>query len=162
MGSGASFALGLADMHPALSVLVGLAVALLLNRWRVPLGLAFVAGAATITLGSGLGLTATGAAFGEVLGAPKTWAFAGQVTLVFVLSIVMKLAGGLDVLVEAAGALIRNRRARLASLPALVGLLPMPGGAVVSAPLVDQTRCDVELGARDKNLINYWFFRWFT
>ena len=120
MGSGASFALGLADMHPALSVLVGLAVALLLNRWRVPLGLAFVAGAATITLGSGLGLTATGAAFGEVLGAPKTWAFAGQVTLVFVLSIVMKLAGGLDVLVEAAGALIRNRRARLArqSLPA--------------------------------------------
>ena len=33
----------------------------------------------------------------------------------------------------------------------------MPGGAVVSAPLVDQTRCDVELGARDKNLINYWF-----
>jgi integral membrane protein (TIGR00529 family) len=33
----------------------------------------------------------------------------------------------------------------------------MPGGALVSAPLVEQTRCDTQLAAGDKNLINYWF-----
>ena len=144
-------------MHPALAVVLGLVLALLLSRWRVPMGAAFLVGAATMAFAAGMGLDETGAAFGVVFAAGSTWVFAAQVTLVFVLSIVLKLSGSLDVLVAAAGALISNRRLRLASLPALVGLLPMPGGAVVSAPLVDRMRCDVTLETRDKNLINYWF-----
>ena len=142
-------------MHPALAVVVGLTVALLLSKKQVPMGLAFVAGAVSILV-SAARLQGAGPAFGALL-TIDTWLFAAQVTLVFVMSIVMRLAGNLDVLVDAAGAIIRNRRVRLASLPALVGLLPMPGGAVVSAPLVDRTRCDVDLGAHEKNLINYWF-----
>lgn len=144
-------------MHPALAVTFGLVIALLLTRWRVPMGAAFLVGAVAMALSTGRGPAWTAAALGEVLAAGSTWVFACQVTLVFVLSVVLRLAGSLDVLVAAAGALIRNRRIRLASLPALVGLLPMPGGAVVSAPLVERMRCDVELGTRDKNLINYWF-----
>lgn len=144
-------------MHPALAVVLGLVIALLLSRWRVPMGVAFLLGAGAMAFGTGMGVRDTGEAFGGVLTAGSTWVFAAQVTLVFVLSVVLKLAGSLEVLVAAAGAVIRNRRVRLASLPALVGLLPMPGGAVVSAPLVEQTRCDVDLGSKDKNLINYWF-----
>lgn len=142
-------------MHPALAVVLGLSVALLLSKRQVPMGLAFVAGAVAILAGT-WELGRVGAVAGRLVTA-DTWVFASQVTLVFVMSIVMRFAGSLDVLVEAAGAMIKNRRARLASLPALVGLLPMPGGAVVSAPLIDKTRCDVDLGSRDKNLINYWF-----
>lgn len=50
-----------------------------------------------------------------------------------------------------------SRRFSLAVLPAIIGLLPMPGGAVFSAPLVDD--CDSE-GAVEpilKTKINYWF-----
>jgi len=50
-----------------------------------------------------------------------------------------------------------SRKAALAMLPAVIGFLPMPGGALFSAPLVD--RCDTE-GAIPpllKTQINYWF-----
>ena len=49
------------------------------------------------------------------------------------------------------------RRAAMAALPAVIGFLPMPGGALFSAPLVD--RCDPE-GMLDPLLkvrANYWF-----
>ena len=48
---------------------------------------------------------------------------------------------------------------RIASvaLPALVGLLPMPGGAYVSATLVDTIYSRRELRGEEKVFINFWF-----
>lgn len=50
-----------------------------------------------------------------------------------------------------------SRKTSMAVLPAVIGLLPMPGGALFSAPLVDQ--CDTENGLDPvlKTEINYWF-----
>ncbi len=144
-------------MHPALSVVLGLVAVLILVRFRAPMGPAFLLGSLVMAFSAGMGPGEVSGSLSQVFMAGPTWMFVAQVTLVFVLSVVMQLAGSLDVVVSAAGTLIRNRRLRLASLPALVGLLPMPGGAVVSAPLVERTRCDVDLGQRDKNLVNYWY-----
>jgi integral membrane protein (TIGR00529 family) len=53
--------------------------------------------------------------------------------------------------------LVSSPRLNLTIFPALIGLLPMPGGAVFSAPMVK------ELGARSKltggqlSFVNYWF-----
>jgi hypothetical protein len=49
------------------------------------------------------------------------------------------------------------RRLSLAALPAIVGLLPMPGGAVFSAPLVDSADSRGELEPGLKARTNYWF-----
>lgn len=50
-----------------------------------------------------------------------------------------------------------SRKVALAMLPAVIGFLPMPGGAIFSAPLVD--RCDTEgtIPPLLKTQINYWF-----
>ncbi|MEW5814589.1 MAG: DUF401 family protein, partial [Spirochaetota bacterium] len=50
-----------------------------------------------------------------------------------------------------------SKRASMAILPAVIGLLPMPGGALFSAPLVAD--CDTENGVSSnlKTRINYWF-----
>jgi hypothetical protein len=48
-------------------------------------------------------------------------------------------------------------RAALAVLPAVIGLLPMPGGAIFSAPLVDDCDERKELSPVLKTQINYWF-----
>ncbi|MFC1585618.1 DUF401 family protein [Fibrobacterota bacterium] len=50
-----------------------------------------------------------------------------------------------------------SQRVSMALLPAVIGLLPMPGGALFSAPLVDD--CDVEKKLEPilKARINYWF-----
>jgi uncharacterized protein len=45
----------------------------------------------------------------------------------------------------------------LAALPAVIGLLPMPGGALFSAPLVDDVDEKKELTPLEKTRINYWF-----
>lgn len=42
-------------------------------------------------------------------------------------------------------------------LPAVVGLLPMPGGAIFSAPLVEANDSQKNVPAITKTLINYWF-----
>ncbi len=50
-----------------------------------------------------------------------------------------------------------SRRAILAALPAVVGLLPMPAGALFSAPLVDDADDAGLLSQVEKTRINYWF-----
>jgi integral membrane protein (TIGR00529 family) len=48
-------------------------------------------------------------------------------------------------------------RLRLIFFPALIGLLPMPGGAVFSAPMVKAVSSSMRLGNEEKVVINYWF-----
>ncbi len=83
--------------------------------------------------------------------------FLGIVVLqVIWLSMQMKEAGILDDLVQNIQGRFSSRLS-MATLPAIIGFLPMPGGAYFSAPLVD--RCDEEEKEEKikKNLINYWF-----
>jgi hypothetical protein len=48
-------------------------------------------------------------------------------------------------------------RMAIAALPAVIGLLPMPGGALFSAPLVEDVDEKKELPALEKTRVNYWF-----
>ncbi|MBN1835015.1 MAG: DUF401 family protein [Spirochaetales bacterium] len=48
-------------------------------------------------------------------------------------------------------------RAAFAALPAVIGLLPMPGGAVFSAPMVDRADVSGSIPAWVKTQANYWF-----
>lgn len=45
----------------------------------------------------------------------------------------------------------------LAVVPAIIGLIPMPGGALFSAPLVDDCDTDKSMDPYLKTKINYWF-----
>lgn len=143
---------------PALfAIALGLVTSLVLARRKVPMGAAFVVGAAVLGLASGQGVSGTLEGLYRALTHQSTLAFAILVFVVFTLTAVLRRLGSLEVLVQGAGHFIKSRRLRLASLPALVGLLPMPGGAVVSAPLLDRTATDCALDGSTKNVINYWF-----
>ena len=50
-----------------------------------------------------------------------------------------------------------SRRGAVAVLPAVIGLLPMPGGALFSAPLVDSVDTDDSMSAGLKTQANHWF-----
>jgi uncharacterized protein len=52
---------------------------------------------------------------------------------------------------------LKSPRFLLAGFPALVGLLPMPGGALFSAPLVAAVDPENTLAPAHKAAINYWF-----
>ncbi len=50
-----------------------------------------------------------------------------------------------------------SQRAAMAVLPAIIGFLPMPGGAIFSAPLVDDCDHQQDINPVIKTRINYWF-----
>lgn len=78
------------------------------------------------------------------------------VSQVIWLSSQMSRIGVMAALVDSIRALVSQRTA-VAMLPAVIGLLPMPGGAIFSAPLLDD--CDRENNIKPllKTKINYWF-----
>jgi len=52
---------------------------------------------------------------------------------------------------------IGSRRWGMVALPALIGLLPMPGGAIFSAPMVDAFDEEGRLPPSLKSFLNYWY-----
>jgi integral membrane protein (TIGR00529 family) len=53
--------------------------------------------------------------------------------------------------------LFRSTKLLLILLPALVGLLPMPAGAMMSAPMVEQVGSKRKVPAQIRMVVNYWF-----
>jgi len=79
------------------------------------------------------------------------------IVLIMVLSELLRQTAGLKRIAEALQALIPSGRFVLAALPALVGLLPMVGGAMFSAPMVDEVGGRLGVGQERKTFVNYWF-----
>ncbi len=77
--------------------------------------------------------------------------------LILFLENVMRKTQLLQRMVSAVTALARDRRLAMAMLPAFVGLLPSAGGAVFSAPMVEEASQGLGLTAERKSFINYWY-----
>jgi integral membrane protein (TIGR00529 family) len=88
---------------------------------------------------------------------PKTLALSILVGLILVLSHSMERVGQMKRLLDNFQGLIRNNAVNLIIFPALIGLLPMPGGAVFSAPMVKDLGRRQKLSAAQLSYANYWF-----
>jgi uncharacterized protein len=130
---------------------------LLLTRLRVPLTLAVLAGA--VAIGLMFGLTAgelVGALIAGVL-APITLGVLLTMVALLLLSQVLRDTGRLQHIVELARLALRRPGVAMAALPALIGFLPMPGGALFSAPMVESAAGGTERGGAKLSAINFWF-----
>lgn len=59
--------------------------------------------------------------------------------------------------------MVPDRRLVIASIPAIFGLMPMPGGALVSAPMIDEEGDALGTNGIIKTVTNWWFRHiWFT
>ncbi|MGD9043787.1 MAG: DUF401 family protein [Desulfobacterales bacterium] len=88
---------------------------------------------------------------------PKTLSIAGIVALILVLSNSMEMAGQMQRLLGRFRGLVSSPRLNLVILPALIGLLPMPGGAAFSAPMVKELGTQSRLSGAQLSFVNYWF-----
>ncbi|KJR99656.1 MAG: hypothetical protein VR65_15485 [Desulfobulbaceae bacterium BRH_c16a] len=79
------------------------------------------------------------------------------VGLILVLSDGLERSGQSARLMGALSGYLVRVRLRLIFFPALIGLLPMPGGAIFSAPMVKAVSADMDLKNEDRAVINYWF-----
>jgi len=79
------------------------------------------------------------------------------VALIMVLGELLRQTASTQGMVDALQALIPNGRIVIAALPALIGLLPMVGGAMFSAPMVDEVGEHLKADQERKTFVNYWF-----
>ncbi|MCK4385838.1 MAG: DUF401 family protein [candidate division Zixibacteria bacterium] len=69
----------------------------------------------------------------------------------------LRLIENLRDLTKALENLVKNTKVVLMMLPAVIGFLPMPGGALVSAPMVEEVGARKGLSPEIKTTMNYWF-----
>jgi integral membrane protein (TIGR00529 family) len=92
-----------------------------------------------------------------VLGEPAKFLLLFVILLLLIFSDVLSTSGRMEKTVGALRTLLKSDRLLVAGLPALIGLLPMPGGALFSAPLVASADSGNHLKPHHKTAINYWF-----
>jgi len=88
---------------------------------------------------------------------PTTLKLIGIIILVYILSGVLRKVESLRDLVDSLQGLVKDYRLILAFIPALLGLIPMPAGAMFSAPMVKEVGDRVGLTPEEETFVNYWF-----
>ncbi|MFZ7127090.1 MAG: DUF401 family protein [Desulfobacterales bacterium] len=138
---------------------VGLVFGFLLFAIRKKLSLGSAFALASILLGLLFGMriaTLIGAIL-AALAQPKTLALAVVVGLILVLSRSMESCGQMQRLLGRFEGLVRHPGINLITFPVLIGLLPMPGGAVFSAPMVQAIGEPRGHDPAELSYVNYWF-----
>ena len=143
-------------MPATFRILLVFALILLVIK-RLSLGSAFTLGA--VILGFIFGMTPLELTISmcRALIHPKTLALSLVVSLILVLSHSMEATGQMERLLQGFKGLVANPLLNLAMFPALIGLLPMPGGAVFSAPMVKNLGRNRGLDKVQLSFLNYWF-----
>jgi integral membrane protein (TIGR00529 family) len=133
-----------------------LAGVLLANRFGLSLGVAIFLFSVLLSLWSGTGIPGL---WRQVTSFENPDNYLLPVVIIALLFFTEALdrTGRMERTVTALKIWLKNKKILLAGLPALVGLLPMPGGALFSAPLVASVDIEGELDVAHKAAINYWF-----
>ena len=140
-----------------LKILVIFGLILIAVRKKIILGNVFFGASIVTGLLFGLGIGDVLSSIIHSLSHPKTLALGCVVSLILVLSMSMEKAREMDRLLGAFQGLISNPLLNLVVFPALIGLLPMPGGAIFSAPMVKNIAKPFKVSPALLSYINYWF-----
>ncbi|MEE9443995.1 MAG: DUF401 family protein [candidate division Zixibacteria bacterium] len=85
------------------------------------------------------------------------WRLFAAIAIVTFLGNLLKTTGSFDRLTDAAQHLAGGKRTATAILPASIGMMPMPAGALLSAPLVKEVLKDDNLKPEFLSATNYWY-----
>ena len=129
------------------------------SRLRIPLGAGLIIGGLTLDLWSGNNITALQADLLQALRRPELWLLAVTITLIMEVGYFMASDQNGKAIVSLAYRFggKHGQAASLVLIPAAIGLVPMPGGALFSAPLVGRSTQNSSSTPEWKAAVNYWF-----
>lgn len=140
-----------------IKLLVIIAALLALLRFKIDLAPAILlSGVVTIVLFQVNVVTALEAAAKKVA-APKTLELIVVILLVLYIGNIQKSKKMFDRLIDSLNVMLRDKRIVAMVSPAIIGFLPMLGGALFSAPLVDVSTKDMDMKPEFKTFVNFWF-----
>lgn len=140
-------------------LLTGLVLAFIiwLLRRKVSMAAVMPIGALLLALLYLLPISELGRAVWLGVAAPKSLEMTATLALTMVMENLLRTTGMLKRMVSSLSAALPDRRMVMAALPAMIGMLPSPGGAVFSAPMVAEAAEGITASAEQKALINYWY-----
>ena len=136
-----------------LTIMASIAIIIALPRFKVNIAVAILIGALFL-------LVSLGANWSMVLGDLLSWGFWRIIFIVFLSLLIVALmekTGYLGMMVKSVKGIAPSLGASMVSISAFIGLLPMPGGAYVSARLVDPIAKELNLDPTEATSLNYWF-----
>ena len=126
-------------------------------RRKVPIGITLVAMGPLTALVYQVPLEPLWDAYRNVALSHRFFSLTGLVVLATFMGCLLNELGYLNRLAEACKLLKGGNKTAVAVLPPLIGVMPMPGGSLLSAPLVDSLLSDKRYTADFKCATNYWF-----
>ena len=130
---------------------------ILLLRWKVDLSLAvFTITLLTVAL-FGINLRKSAWSAWKGVSDPETLELFLIIVLVQYIGAVQKSRCMYDRLIDSLNTMIRDKRLVAMVSPAIIGFLPMPGGALLSAPLVQVSTDRMKLKPAFNAFLNFWF-----
>jgi len=145
------------SLLPLIKLAAAFIIMLLAIRFRVNLGLSIISGGAAVGLFFGLAPDMWLPTVFTGLTSPQTLMLAAIVLLILLLSDVLEKSGQTLRLMDALSGYLKNPRLRLVFFPMLIGLLPMPGGAVFSAPMIGAVASRMQVSKDTLAALNYWY-----
>ncbi len=146
----------LGPANPTIAIVIAFAFLIILLYKRVNLGITLTATAIALALFA-LEWTRIPTVFYEASVEPGTISVVVATFGIMLLSQLYKETGIINKLSESISRIVNNPKIVLGVVPAIIGLLPVAGGALMSAPLVDAEAEKLKLKPQRKAYINLWF-----
>lgn len=144
-------------MPDLLKTLAVLCLVVILLRRKIHLGTVMLLGAMLLAL---LYLTPPQRFLAGVYTAlisPKSLEMTATLVFTMIMENILRTTGTLKRMVASLSEILPDSRLIMAAMPAMIGMLPSPGGAVFSAPMVREASDHLSIAADQKAFINYWY-----
>lgn len=145
------------DIPAIIKIIIIFCLILVSNRLRVQLSISLLIGSLILGLWMGMNPLMWGKAIIAGLSDLQNISLILIVGLILVLSRLMKQSGQMDRMVNTFSNLTKDSRIVSVVMAAMIGLLPMPGGALFSAPMVETSLSGHSIRSEQKTAVNYWF-----
>ena len=143
-------------LNPLLVFAVSIVLFVFLLYRRVGLGVSLISTAFLMSFLS-LGFLETGIVLFKTCLDTVTLTLVFATLFIMLLSQLYKETGLINILSRSLGGLIRNSKVIVSLLPAVIGLMPVAGGALMSAPMVEVEAEKLGLDKAKKIYVNLWF-----
>jgi hypothetical protein len=142
---------------PLVKIVLVFAIVVVLLRRKANIGLALLIGALVVGVLSRLAPLRLVQIVADGIFDAKTIVLLVMIVLIAVFNDTLQSGKKLERLTRSFGDIIPSKRLGLIFFPSIIALLPMPGGAYFSAPMVREAAKDSGLSAGSQATINYWF-----
>ncbi len=141
-----------------LGVITGFVIIVILNSKNINMTLSLLAGALTTGLISGLNIFRLFFILTGALTDSMTIRLMVIIAIISGLGRLLQKNGSLDKMMGYLSGIVKNGRILSLLVPALIGTLSVPGGAILSAPIVDKSGNQIKLDKTRKTAINIFGF----